>query len=344
MKSGILVVGNFTPASNRLSAELAERLRRSGWTVFTASSRPGRLERAVHMVAETWRRRRRYAVAEVDVYSGPAFVWAEAVCWTLRRAGKPYVLTLHGGALPEFARDHPERVGRLLRSASAVTAPSRYLLEQMQSYCGQMQLIPNARDLASFPFRLRGAPQPRLVWVRRFRHDYNPSLAPRVMERLIPEFPDARLVMVGPDSGDGSREQMLETARRCGVADHIECPGAADSGQVAGWLNRSDLFLNTTSVDNTPLSVLEAMACGLPVVSTNVGGLPYLLDDGRNALLTPPDDAEAMAAAVCRVLREPGLAADLSRRARKTVEAYDWSVVLPQWERLLTTVLTGKRP
>ena len=70
----------------------------------------------------------------MDLYSGSAFLWAEAACWTLRRVQRPYVLTLRGGDLPKFAGRRPRVVARLLRSAAAVTAPSRYLLEKMERY------------------------------------------------------------------------------------------------------------------------------------------------------------------------------------------------------------------
>jgi glycosyltransferase involved in cell wall biosynthesis len=80
---------------------------------------------------------------------------------------------------------------------------------------------------------------------------------------------------------------------------------------------------------------MEAMACGLCVVSTNVGGIPYLLEDGREALLVRPDDAEAAASAMRRILTEQPLAESLSRNARKKAERFDWSAVLPQWEDIL---------
>jgi glycosyltransferase involved in cell wall biosynthesis len=94
-------------------------------------------------------------------------------------------------------------------------------------------------------------------------------------------------------------------------------------------------------VDNTPVSVLEAMACGLCVVSTRVGGIPYLLQHGRDALLVPPNDPEAMAAAVRRVLTEPALAESLSHNARLKAEQFDWSAILPQWQALLASVAEG---
>jgi len=77
------------------------------------------------------------------------------------------------------------------------------------------------------------------------------------------------------------------------------------------------------------------MACGLCVVSTDVGGMPYLVENGEQALLVPPNDAAAMAGAVRRVLTEPGLAEKLSRAGRARAEEFDWSRVLPEWQKLL---------
>jgi glycosyltransferase involved in cell wall biosynthesis len=141
--------------------------------------------------------------------------------------------------------------------------------------------------------------------------------------------------MVGPDKGDGSLQRVRRTAEELGISERIETPGGVPKQDVPVWLNRGDVFLNTTNVDNTPVSVIEAQACGLCVVSTNVGGLPYLLDHEQDALLVPPNDAEAMAEAVRMVLREPELAGRLSRAGRAKVEEFDWSVVLPRWEALL---------
>jgi len=167
-QKNILIVGNFLSAAGytrQVCEELAERLQRAGWRVITTSHKPNRFARLVDMVATAWRRRHEYDVAQVAVFSGLSFLWAEAVCWILRSAGKPYILTLHGGNLPEFAHRYPERVRRLLKSAAAVTTPSRYLLERMKEYCSNIRLIPNALDLSHYPFRLRRRAQPRLIWL-----------------------------------------------------------------------------------------------------------------------------------------------------------------------------------
>lgn len=344
MKLPVLLVGNFLSSSiggRGVCEELAARLSASGWPVITTSQRPERLPRLLDMVGTTWQRRRQYAVVQVDVYSGLAHCWAEVVCWVLQRARKPYVLTLHGGNLPAFARQRPRRVRRLLCSAAVVTTPSRYLLEQMRPYREDLRLLPNPIDVKSYRFRLRKHPRPRLIWLRSFHTIYNPSLAPKVVALLAEEFPDLQLTMVGPDKGDGSLGVTQEMAERLGISGRITLTGGVTKAEVADWMNQGDVFLNTTNVDNAPVSVLEAMACGLCVVSTNVGGIPYLVEHNREALLVPPDDPEAMAAAVRQILTNPGLAERLSRQAREKAAQFDWSVILPQWEALLSAVAAG---
>jgi glycosyltransferase involved in cell wall biosynthesis len=325
------------------SEELGERLAALGWRVSAVSHLRGRLTRAADMVTSAWRWRDRYEVAEVDVFSGAAFRWAEAVCAVLRAARKPYVLTLHGGNLPAFARTQAPRVRRLLAGAAAVTAPSHYLFEGMRAYREDLLQLPNALDVGSFAFRPRDSATPRLVWVRAFHEVYNPVLAVRVLAAVAAERPDVRLVMIGRDK-DGSLARVREAARRLGVEDRLELPGPVPHGEIVRWLAGADVFLNTTNVDNTPVSVLEAQAAGLCVVSTNVGGLPFLLESGRDALLVPPDDAPAMAAAVLRVVSEPPLALALAASGHDRVQRFDWSHVLPQWEALLTRVIERGRP
>ena len=340
-RRAVLLVGNFlsgSGGSRGVCEELAERLDTAGWSVLTASNKRHSLYRLADMVQTVYRQRAKYDVAHVDVYSGRAFFWAEAVCTSLRQVGKPFVLTLHGGGLPAFAENWPTRVARLLRTAKIVTTPSPYLHKQMHAYRVDLRLVPNAIDLSRYQFRQRNHLPPGLVWLRAFHTIYNPMLGPKVLKLLALRYPAARLIMVGPDKADGSLQRTQQVAAQLGVTSKLCLPGGVAKTAVPVWLDKGEIFLNTTNVDNTPVSVLEAMACGLCVVSTNVGGLPYLLEHERDALLVPADNAEAMATAVVEVLTKPELAERLSRNARKKAELYDWSAVLPVWDTLLASV------
>ena len=337
---GMLYVSNFLSEGRNQGycEQLAERLEGRGWEVTRTSRLHNRARRLADMLGTAWSARRRYSVAAVDVFSGPAFLWAEATCFGLRRLNKPYVLTLHGGNLPRFAARWPRRVRRLLESASIVTAPSRYLRDGMRLYRPDIVVLPNALDVPAFSFTHRSSARPALVWVRAFHEIYNPVLAIETLALLAPRFPAVRLTMIGADKGDGSLQRVVERAQELGVTERLEITGRLPRSEVSKHLAASDILINTTNIDNTPLSILEAAASGCCIVSTSVGGIPFLLHDQRDALLVPPSDAAAMSAAVAHILTEPTLAGRLSRHARELAETCDWPPVLDQWETTLERV------
>ena len=338
----LLFVGDFSASKvgNRSVAEdLVQRLSQASYQVVTTSAQPGRLKRVADMIFTTWLRRSKVDAASIDVFSGRGFLWAEATSRLLRAARVPFVLVLHGGALPTFARRHPRRVEKLLGSANRVVTPSAYLADQMKDYVSACQLIPNPVELTRYSFIMREVANPNLLWLRSFHHIYNPTLAPRVLALLAERFPGVTLKMIGPDRGDGSLAATRQLAQDLGVAERIDFVGPVANAEVPKWLASGDIMINTTTADNTPVSLLEAMASGLCVVSTSVGGIPYLLSDYENALLVPSNDASAMSEAVTELLTTPSLAKKLSVEGRALVETFDWGIVLPKWLTLFSELL-----
>lgn len=304
---------------------LAGLLEREGWDVRAASHRVNRWLRLADVATSPWRWRGRVDVLVLMVFSGPAFRLVEAASASASRLGMPMILWLHGGNLGEFAGRHPDRVRRVLARGRVSVAPSKFLAEPFGA-----RVIPNVVDLDQYPYRHRPQVEPRLLWMRTFHELYRPDLALRVLERL----PGAALTMAGQDKG------LLAATRRQAKEKGLDVrfPGFLDAEGKSREFARHDVFLNTNQVDNAPVSVLEAAAFGLPVVSTDVGGIPCLLRNGEEALLVPEGDAEAMAGAVRRLLDEPGLAGRLSAAGREVAERSSWARVKPQWEALLQEV------
>lgn len=338
----VLLVGNYLSAggaSRSISEELASRLPALGCSVVTTSSKPGRLGRVTDMVRTAWTRRLDFDIAQVDVFSGAAFFWAEAVCATLRVARKPYILTLHGGSLPEFAVRHPGRTRRLFRHAAAVTTPSGYLLQELSPLREDIRLIPNGIDVARYEPRRDTHARRHLIWLRAFHRVYNPVLAVDVLSKVLPEFPDVRLTMVGADKKDGSLKEASARARSLGVSPRVQFCPPVPKLEVPRTLAAGDIFLNTTNVDSAPVTVLEAMASELCVVSTNVGGVPHVVTGDREGLLVPPRNPDAMADAVKQLLRDPPRASALARSGRARAERHDWSPIVSTWRSLLAETL-----
>lgn len=334
----VLLVGNFlstvSVGSRGICEEIGYRLTNKGWQVLTTSRHSSRLRRVSEMLLTILLKTKIYSVASVDVYSGAAFVWAEWSSRLLQILKKPFVLVLHGGGLAEFSQKHPHRVAKLLQSARCVVAPSLFLKHELHSLKKDIQYLPNGLDLSGYEYVYRYHVRPKLVWVRALHEIYQPELAVRVLSLLKQDFPNVQLLMVGPDKNDGSREKMEHTAARLGVKDALNWIGPVPKSEVPRVLNQGDIFLNTTRYESFGVSVMEAAACGLPIVTTNAGELPYLWQDNHDALVVDVGDASAMAVAVRRILQSPELAGKLSRNARAKAEGCDWSVILPQWEGL----------
>lgn len=338
------MIGNFLSGSvgvRCVCEDLAEGLRSRGWRVFTASAARNRLLRLLHMLTTACFKRARYGVAQIDLYADLAFVYAEVLAANLRLLRCPFILTLHGGALAEFSERSPRRLQRLLTAAAAVTAPSAHHQEGLRRFRPDIRVVRNGVDLRLYEARSLTAARPRLVWLRAFHRTYNPRLAVEVAHLLSADFPELQLLMVGPDKEDGTYEETVEAIRDLGLRDRVRLMGAVPKTEVPHMLGQGDIFLNTTDVDNAPVTVVEALARGLCVVSTNVGGMPRLLTHRQDGLLVPPRNAAAMADAVRELLTDPALAARLSTNGRATAQAFDLGTVLSTWEELLLNVASG---
>lgn len=338
----ILLVSYFL-AKKKLAWVISEILHRCyiemGFQVETTSSQENRVLRFIDMIAVVIRSRKRYQIACVDVFNGWAFLWAEATCFLLSLMRKPYIIVLRGARLIEFSRRWPGRMRRMLNAANRVTTPSMLFRKKFSYIRSDIIRIPNLLDISLYPFRLRKKPSPKIVWLRAFDEVYNPELAIKALKLLTKDFPKISLVMIGPDKMDGSYQNTGNLVSELSLVESVSFAGPIDKEKVPNYLNQSDIFLNTTNVESFGVAVMEAAACGLPIVTTNVGELPYIWVNNSDSLLVPPDDPVLIALAIKRILVEPGLAKRLSENARKKVERFDLAYVLPQWEKLLKEVL-----
>mgnify|MGYP001055086666 CR=1 FL=1 len=341
-KHGVFLGGNFfsqIKGTKAICEELAVQLDKKKWQVVTASGELNRFRRMIDFLLTAYSNRHLYQIALIDVHSDLAFVWVEVLCWFLRLLRKPYILTLRGGKLPEFDKNNHSRLKILLRSASHVLTPSKFLFKYFRSIRPDIEYLPNAIDLTKYPEAVHAPASPRLIWVRAFSEIYNPTLAIKSINLLKSQFPEFGLVMVGPDSGDGSYEATIKTAKKFNLMDNITIIGGVPKEDVPEYLSQNDIFINTTNYESFGVAVLEAAACGLCIVTTNVGELDYLWENNVDALLIPPDDHKAMAEAISKILLEPELAARLSKNARKKAERFDWEIYVSKIEKILFEVI-----
>jgi glycosyltransferase involved in cell wall biosynthesis len=273
----------------------------------------------------------------VETYSGPSFVVEDIASYLGRAYGKPVILHLHGGAMPVFARRFPKWTSRVLRRAAAIVTPSDFLARATAFDRAGAHVIPNVIEMNDYAYRHRERVSPRLFWMRAYHEIYNPVMAVRVLARVREILPDATLAMAGQSKG--MWQEVSRAAHELRVAGAFEMLGFLDEIHKRRVADRHDIFINTTHVDNAPVGVVEMCALGLPVVSTNVGGIPDLLTHEETGLLVPDADEQAMTDAIVRLVREPALAARLSRNGPALAAQCAWPAVLAKWEALFDEIL-----
>ena len=302
--------------------------------VYYASAQKNKLLRLLDMMFTLRKRRRELDVVIISVYSTLNFYFAYIIALMCRYYRKPYIAYLHGGNLPFRLRQSPLKSAAIFRHSYRNVAPSAYLKAAFESAGYPSVLIPNFIELDDYPFKQRHKLQPHLLWVRSFEKTYHPEMTVRVFAELCRDYPHAKLCMVGANK-DGSLAICRQLVRDSGLEKQVSFPGKLSR---EAWIARSadyDIFINSTRFDNTPVSVLEAMALGLAVVSTNVGGIPFLLDHDTDALLSPDADIPAMVQNIKKLLEHPELSGKITKNARLKVAGFDWKVVEKQWLELL---------
>ena len=210
-----------------------------------------------------------------------------------------------------------------------VVVPSRFLEGVFARFGIGTFIVPNIIDLERFQSGEPSATGPVIVVTRNLEDIYDIPTALRAFAAIRNAYPSAKLII----AGSGPRREALEAlARALEIAETVHFTGRLDNDQIADLYRDAHLMLNPSLADNMPISLLEAMASGVPVVSTDVGGIPFLVQDGLTALLVPPTDPEAMARAALRILGDPALSSRLRAAGLDLVQQYTWPRVR---ERLL---------
>lgn len=251
-----------------------------------------------------------------------------------RWLGKRVVLNYHSGE----AEDHLARWGRLvhpgLRLADEIVVPSEYLSDVFARHGYRTRVVPNVVDTARFGYRDRMPLRPRLLSTRNLEPYYRVDNTLEAFALLRNRYPDATLTV----AGFGSEEARLRRLAASLGSRGISFRGRVDPSAIPGLCDAAHIFVNSSVVDNQPLSVLEAFAAGLPVVSTATGGIAALVRDGVTGLSVPAADPSAMARAVATLLEDPERAQRMARRARREVEAYGWPHVRARWAAVYSGV------
>ena len=336
MTKKILYVGNnlYKHGYNKTYIEiLGPLLDQEGFSVVYSSNKKNQIYRMFDMVLTTLSNINKVDFIIIDTYSTFGFYYALITSQIARVFNKKYIAILHGGNLPNRLKSSSFLSDLIFKNAYFLVAPSGYLLNAFEdNYSNNLIYIPNTIQLENYAFQEKVFDEPKLLWVRSFSSIYNPKMAIDVLSGLKKTYPKAILCMVGPD-----KENLIEACKLHAekLNLNVEFTGKLSKEEWIELSKQYNVFINTTHFDNTPISVIEAMALGLAIVSTNVGGIPFLLTNKENALLVDDNDTNAMINAIDEIFKNNIIAKERCINSRKIVEYFDWNAVKQKWIEIL---------
>lgn len=356
----VCIVGPLPPPSGGMAnqcEQLLRLLREDGARVAlvrtNAPYRPAWIERVPMLRAgfrlvpyawSLWRTIGRSDVVHVFANSGWAWhLFAYPALLVGRLRGVPVIVNYRGGQADEFFARAPGCVLRALRRADRRVTPSSFLLRVFAKHGLDADIIPNIIDTQRFHPRQPHVPgaDPHLIVTRNLEPIYDIPTAIRAFELLRRGRPGARLTVAGSGPQLGELQRLVA---EMGLSDVVRFSGRIDNARIGELYADADLMLNPSTADNMPISILEALASGVPVVTTSAGGIPDLVQDGTTAMIVPVGDAEAMATAAERVLADPALAWRLRSAGVREAARYTWPQVRVLWLQAYRGVLSSAEP
>lgn len=281
---------------------------------------------------------RKYDVIHIFSASYFSFILAPTPALLISRLyGKKTILNYRSGE----AEDHFNRSGkfvfRMLRLADRMIVPSRYLVDVFARFGFKATPIYNISDFSQFRFRERREVQARIIVARNLEPLYDVATALRAFGIVKAELPDAVITIVGDGSARRSLKRMVAEEN---LAD-VHFTGRVERSEIPRLFDDADLFLNTSIIDNMPVAIIEAFYAGLPVVTTNAGGIPYFVKHEENGLVCEMGDTESLAQAVLLLLRDDKLRAKLIEGGRRTAAECSWEAVKSQWTEAYRSLVAG---
>lgn len=251
--------------------------------------------------------------------------------------GRPILLNYHSGEAEDHLRRWRRTALPIIRLADRVVVPSNYLVNVFARFGVRAEAVFNTVDLSRFRFRERPALRPVLLSNRNLERHYNVECTLRAFALVQRQIPEARLIV----AGDGTqRRRLLELAGTHRLRN-VDFRGPVAPDDMPALYNEADIFVNASDVDNQPLSIIEAFASGLPVITTDTGGISEMVVDQETGLNFYRSDHAAMADRVIKLLVDQELASRITNRAREESNRYTWAAVGNRWLKIYSELASA---
>lgn len=290
------------------------------------------LIRLLPYIWNLWRRIRKVQLVHIMANSGWSWhLFTAPAIWIAWWLKVPVVVNYRGGEAEAFFQRSIRWVRPGLEKVGCIAVPSGFLQAVFSGFGIETAIVPNIIDLKRFKCsdgKELNREAPHIVVCRNLEPIYDVTTALRAFSKIVSQIPGSRLSI----AGEGPDRPMLEAlARELEVNDSVIFSGRLDLDGMQALYASADLMLNASRVDNMPNALLEAMSAGVPIVTTDAGGIPFMVEQGKTAELVSVGDWKAMGEAAVAILSDPEKHANLAQACTDAVSIYQWESVKPVW-------------
>lgn len=240
---------------------------------------------------------------------------------------KKTILNYHHGGLEEHLTDWKLTAKPTMKMFNEIVVPSQFLVDVFAKFNLSAQSISNFVETKKFIFRERNPLRPIFLSNRNFDVHYNVGNILTAFQIIQKRIPDAGLIV----AGFGVEENKLKLLATNLKLENVEFIGKIPNEEMPKIYDQADIYLNSSIVDNMPLSFIEAFSCGLPIISSKTGGIPYLVTSGKTGILLDNNSPELLAEKAVMLLRNNDLAQVLIANSQRELEKYSWENVKQKW-------------
>ena len=277
------------------------------------------------------RRVRKYDLIHVFSASYFSFLLAPTPAILIAKLyGKKIVLNYRSGEAADHLRRWHRTAIPTMRLVDEIAVPSNYLVDVFAQFDLMSRSIYNFVDMDHFCFRKRSPLRPVFLSNRNLEPLYNVGCILRAFAIIQKRFEEARLIV----AGDGSERAKLEALAKELQLRNVEFRGRVSPEDMQEVYDAADVYLNAPNIDNMPGSIIEAFASGLPVVTTDAGGIPYIVSDWSTGFMIRCGDHLTMAQRCLSLLQDEALCSSITSRALEECDKYQWSAVKDEWLKL----------
>lgn len=347
MKKSILLIGPIPPPNGGMAMQgklLYSHLVSSGaeveylatnykvWPEFVNQIKVIRaFYRFIGYIIKLWRATGKHKVIHMLSNSGWSWYLYSVPAITIAKLRNcRIIINYRGGGAKDFFQNHKRFALMTLKKADSIVVPSPFLKEVFNRFDVKSHIIPNIVTLPDAQKEAQKHHNEALTFIvtRNLERIYDIKTAIVSFAKVQARFPKIKLKIAGSGPELNSLKALTKELK---VEHMVEFCGRLNRDEMNTLYQSADVLLNTSTVDNMPNALLEAQAYGVPIISSNVGGIPYIVKNGESAILINPQSPDELAQQMIRLIENPHLRAHLAKQGRENIKAYTWDHVGPQW-------------